>query len=683
MSQPPAHDSRTVAVIQARMGSTRLPGKVLEDLDGRPVIAWVATAAAAIPGVDRVAVATSEAAADDGLAGWCAENGVTCVRGPLDDVLARYELTARETGAGILLRLTGDCPFLDPAVAGQVLTLLQLQDADYATNTQPPTWPDGLDCEAFTRAALERAAAEATRPSEREHVTPYFYNNRQAFRTANLRCPIPDLEGHRWTVDDPDDLARARRMASALEPGAAFTRTLRAAQAVEAVPRAARNEGFALSLASEPLLASRRFERSNRLLETALRRIPIGSQTFSKSHLQVPRPEAPQFVTHGRGGRVWDVDGNEYVDMMMSLLPILLGYADNAVDAAIVEQLDKGIVFSMPSPLEAEVAEMIAEAVPSAEQVRFGKNGSDATAGAVRLARAATGRDRVISCGYHGWQDWYIGGTTRNAGVPQCVRDLIRMVPYNDLPALEQALDADRDQVAAVIMEPMNVAWPQDGYLADVRDLAHRHGALLIFDEIITGFRFALGGAQELFGVTPDLTALGKGMANGMPISAVAGPADLMKVAEEIFFSFTAGGEALSLAAAKATIAKVRDAEVPADLERKGKALTEAVEAEIAANGLDGTIGLAGHPCWKVLAVQDHEKARKEAIKTLLVKEMMARGILVNASHNLSFAHDQADLARVAAAYREVLPIVAEELAGGRLEERLSCPVIEPVFKVR
>ncbi|MDJ0895361.1 MAG: aminotransferase class III-fold pyridoxal phosphate-dependent enzyme [Alphaproteobacteria bacterium] len=419
------------------------------------------------------------------------------------------------------------------------------------------------------------------------------------------------------------------------------------------------------------------------MLETALRRIPIGSQTFSKSHMQVPAPEAPQFVTHGRGGRIWDVDGNEYVDMMMSLLPVLLGYADAEVDAAIVEQLDKGIIFSMPSPLEAEVAELIAETIPSAEQVRFGKNGSDATAGAVRLARAITGRDHVIACGYHGWQDWYIGGTTRNAGVPQAVRDLIRMVPYNDLAALEQALETNRDQVAAVIMEPMNVAWPRDGYLAGVRDLAHRHGALLIFDEIITGFRFAAGGAQELFGVTPDLTALGKGMANGMPLSAVVGPADLMKTAEEIFFSFTAGGEALSLAAAKATIAKVRAADVPTDLDRKGQILTEAVEAEIAANDLTGTIGLAGHPCWKILTVQDHEKARKEAIKTLLIKEMMVRGILVNASHNLCFAHDRADLERVTAAYRDVLPIVADELSTGRLEERLSCPVIEPVFRVR
>ncbi len=676
-------NGHVVAVVQARMSSSRLPGKVLEDLDGRPVIGWVATAAAAIPGVEQVAIATSDQESDDPLAAWCRESGIACVRGPLDDVLARYHGAARETGADIVLRLTADCPFLDPTIAGQVLALLQLQGADYATNTQPPTWPDGLDCEAFTAAALDRAAAEATRPSEREHVTPYFYNNRQAFRMANLRCPIPDLEGHRWTVDDPEDLARARRMAPALEPGPAFTRTLRAAQAVQALPQAARNEGFTLSVAREPLVPSTRFERSNRMLETALRRIPIGSQTFSKSHMQVPAPEAPQFVTHGRGGRIWDVDGNEYVDMMMSLLPVLLGYADAEVDAAIVEQLDKGIIFSMPSPLEAEVAELIAETIPSAEQVRFGKNGSDATAGAVRLARAITGRDHVIACGYHGWQDWYIGGTTRNAGVPQAVRDLIRMVPYNDLAALEQALETNRDQVAAVIMEPMNVAWPRDGYLAGVRDLAHRHGALLIFDEIITGFRFAAGGAQELFGVTPDLTALGKGMANGMPLSAVVGPADLMKTAEEIFFSFTAGGEALSLAAAKATIAKVRAADVPTDLDRKGQILTEAVEAEIAANDLTGTIGLAGHPCWKILTVQDHEKARKEAIKTLLIKEMMVRGILVNASHNLCFAHDRADLERVTAAYRDVLPIVADELSTGRLEERLSCPVIEPVFKVR
>jgi glutamate-1-semialdehyde 2,1-aminomutase len=210
------------------------------------------------------------------------------------------------------------------------------------------------------------------------------------------------------------------------------------------------------------------------------------------------------------------------------------------------------VIFSLPHPIEAEVAELICEMVPCAEMVRFGKNGSDATSGAIRLARAFTGRDRVAVCGYHGWQDWYIGSTARHRGVPKATRDLTHTFAYNDLTSLDALLDAHAGEFAAVILEPMNVTDPAPGFLEGVKQRAHRHGAVLVFDETITGFRYANGGAQQLFGVTPDLATFGKGLANGYPVSAVAGRREIMKLMEEIFFSFTFGGEALSLAAARA-----------------------------------------------------------------------------------------------------------------------------------
>lgn len=426
-----------------------------------------------------------------------------------------------------------------------------------------------------------------------------------------------------------------------------------------------------------------RYAESLSLLARAERTIPLASQTFSKSRIQFPPRAAPLFLDSGKGGRVTDVDGNSYVDLVCGLLPVTLGYCDPDVDRAIGDQLAKGISLSLATRLEAELAERLVEIIPCAEMVRFGKNGTDATSAIVRLARAATGRDRIAVCGYHGWQDWYIGATTRHLGVPQAVRDLTHLFPYGDLAALEELLESRKDEFALVMMEPANAVAPPDGYLQGMRDLAHKHGALFAFDEIITGFRFALGGAQELFGVTPDLASFGKGMANGMPISAVVGRADIMRLMEDIFFSGTFGGEALSLAASIATIDKMKDQNVITRLWDTGGALANGVRELAHRHGLDDVVTLAGFPPWMLVGFHDHAAARKEAIKTLYISEMAANGVLVNASHNICAAHDQADITQALNAYDAALGTIAAELAQGGLEDRLPVPAVEPVFAVR
>ena len=239
--------------------------------------------------------------------------------------------------------------------------------------------------------------------------------------------------------------------------------------------------------------------------------------------------------------------------------------------------------------------------MPCAEAVRFGKNGSDATSGAIRVARAYTGRDRVLSCGYHGWQDWSIGATARSKGVPKAVRELTHTFPFNDLPALAALLDAHAGEVAAIIMEPMNVTPPAPGYLQGVRRLADKHGCVLIFDETITGFRFDRGGAQALFGVTPDLATFGKGLANGFPLSAVAGRRALMAEMEEVFFSFTMGGEAVSLAAAKAVLDKLEREPVIETLRIRGAEVQAEVERLLSAGGAGEFIAVSGDPTWSFL----------------------------------------------------------------------------------
>lgn len=431
-------------------------------------------------------------------------------------------------------------------------------------------------------------------------------------------------------------------------------------------------------------VSSGRYARSEAQLARARRTIPLGAQTFSKSLTQYPHGVSPYFAARAEGSKLWDVDGNQYVDFINALCSVTLGYGDPDVNAAVEKQLKDGTIFTLSHALEAEVAERICELVPCAEAVRFGKNGSDATSGAIRIARAATGRDHVLVCGYHGWQDWYIGSTARNLGVPEATRALTHAFPYDDLPALEAKLEALKGRVAAVILEPMNVRFPSPGYLEGVKRLTHAAGAVLVFDETITGFRYAAGGAQELFGVTPDLCTLGKGIANGFPLSAVCGRADLMRFMEEVFFSFTMGGETLSLAAARAAMDKLKREPVVDTLRARGRQLLDGAAPLVAKHGLDGVLSLAGHPSWSFLLVADAPNATAFELKTLFMQEIFARGVLAYGTHNMSYAHSEADVETLLGAYDEVFAVLADGLsAAGGVKARLHCAPLEPLFKVR
>jgi glutamate-1-semialdehyde 2,1-aminomutase len=419
------------------------------------------------------------------------------------------------------------------------------------------------------------------------------------------------------------------------------------------------------------------------MLERALRTVPLGSQTFSKSKTQYPFGVSPFFIRRGKGSRVWDVDDNEYLDFISSLAAVTLGYDDPDVTAAVKAQLEDGVIFSLPHPLEVEVAEKIVEMVPCAEMVRFGKNGSDATAGAIRLARAFTARDHVAVCGYHGWQDWYIGATARNLGVPESTRKLTHLFTYNQPQSLRKIFDDYRGQVAAVILEPMNVVEPRNGFLNVVQEMAREQGAVLIFDETITGFRFARGGAQELFGVTPDLATFGKGLANGYPLSAVAGRAEIMRLMEEVFFSFTFGGETLSLAASLATMKKLQREPVIETILCRGQAIMHGLRARIEKHDVGHFLSVSGNPAWPFLVIGDTPGYSQWITKTLFLQEMFARGILTLTTHNLNYAHSEADVQRLLSVYDEVLPILKSAVDDQRMEQCLHCEPLQPLFKVR
>lgn len=426
-----------------------------------------------------------------------------------------------------------------------------------------------------------------------------------------------------------------------------------------------------------------RYENSEKLLKRALACIPGGTQTFSKSYTQYPFGVSPYFASRGKGARIWDVDGNEYLDFVSALLAVNLGYGDPDVTRRVAAQLEEGVTLSLPMAIEVELAERIIDVIPCAQMVRFAKNGSDATSAAIRAARAYTSRDRVVVCGYHGWQDWYIGSTTRDLGVPAAVKELTLKFSYNDLSSLAAIFSQYPDSIAAVIMEPANAVAPAEGFLQGVKEMAHANGTLLIFDEIIAGFRFAEGGGQQLFGVSPDLCALGKGLANGYPLAAVAGRADVMKVMEAVFFSVTQGSEALSIAAACATLDKIRTEPVIQTLWNLGNSLQQGIASLIAAHGVGSFISQAGLPPWGFLNFADFNGVSLWHTKTLWMQECLARGILCLGTHNLNYAHRPEDIQRLLEVYDEVFPLLKDAVINDRMANHLRCQPLEPLFKVR
>ena len=417
--------------------------------------------------------------------------------------------------------------------------------------------------------------------------------------------------------------------------------------------------------------------KSDALYNRALGLIPSVTQTLAKGPGQWVKGIAPKYLVKGKGCHVWDVDGNEYIDYMMGVGPLSLGYSYQKVDDAIKKQLEDGITFSMMHPLEVEVAEMIRQIVPNAEAVRYSKTGADATSAAVRLARAYTGKNKILCCGYHGWHDWYIAVTARNHGIPEAVQAISYTFNYNDIDSVKNSID---DDVAAVILEPVVFAEPKDNFLHKLADLCKEKNVVLIFDEMWTGFRMALGGAQEYFGITPDLATYSKAVANGMPISILTGKREIMDLADEdIFFYTTFGGEALSLAATKATIEELRDKNVPKFLNNQGQKLKDGYNTIVQKLGMDYTKAVGYN--WRSMATFEDKAGDPLVQKSLMQQEMIKRGVLWQGFHNMSFSHTDADVDYTLQALEESLAVLKNAVQKNSLKEMLRGEPVLPVFR--
>lgn len=627
---------QTVAIIAARMGSTRFPGKVLKPLVGRPVLGWVVRAALMAKRVNRVVVATTTSPADNDIVQWCNANAVAVFRGPETDVLRRFYDCAKWVDANIIVRLTGDCPFLDPDVIDEVLLLRERESADYASNVDPPTWPDGLDVEAFTRQALIESHARANRDSDRDCLTQYIQRNRHRFHCVNLTCPLPGLQKERWVLDTEDDYRFCIAVAER-KIGDSYRDILSCLndRTREINAKNTRNERFFAQRSKEPL-PDRYFDISHNVYKRALHVQPYGASTYSKSAVAFGT-DAPLYLTHGDAGVVFDVDGNDYVDFISGLGAVILGHRHPTVNDAIRRQLDTGIAFSLGNELEIDVCQRLAD-IPSGDNlVVLGKNGSDASLAAIRVARAFTGRQYAVMLegAYHGFHDWSLANTARGYGIPSGHGELVYSSLDNFISDLKGA-----PEIAAVIVEPDRYSCDE---LIGLRRFCTEHGIVLVFDEVFTGLRYGetLLASRELH-LHPDLTCMGKALGNGMPISALIGKREIMERFApghhlNAFYSTTMGGDCLSLAACLATLKELQIGYRA--LQQNATWVAENVRIMIDYFGLGDRIKISGVPLNR-LTFESPDLGNK------FRAEMARNGVLIYSSFNVMTAHNESDLIR-------------------------------------
>lgn len=430
------------------------------------------------------------------------------------------------------------------------------------------------------------------------------------------------------------------------------------------------------------------FSKSKKLQAEAHRLVPGGAHTYAKGDDQYPEL-APGFIARGAGCHVWDVDGQEYIEYGMGLRSVTLGHAYPPVVEAAYRQMLLGANFSRPAPIEVEAARTFLDLVPRADMVKFAKDGSTVNTAAIRLARAYTGRDMVAICADHpffSYNDWFIGTTPMTAGIPPGPNSLTLRFNYNDLAGVRALFEQYPGRIACLMLEPVKNDDPRDNFLGELQHICHANGALLIFDEMITGFRLHLGGGQAYFGVTPDLSTFGKALANGFSVSALAGKREIMELGgiyhdrERVFLlSTTHGAETHSLAAAVATLEIYKNDGVVERLWKQGERLAQGLNQVVEQAGLTGFVTIAGKPCNLVYGTRDAEKRDSQLFRTLFMQEIIRHGIL-GPSFVVSYSHSDNDIDRTIEAVGQALPVYRQALEVGP-ERFIQGPPVKPVYR--
>jgi glutamate-1-semialdehyde 2,1-aminomutase len=629
---------RIVAIIQARMGSTRLPNKAMKLINGVPMIELLLHRLANSKEIHQIVVATSTHKNNLPLVNHVNKLGYDCEQGSETDVLDRYIQAAKKYHAEVIVRITGDCPLVDPELVDSLISRFKSRSFDYISNIAPATYPDGLDVEVFTFNALKIAGISTTDQFDREHVTPYLRNS-GIYKISSIQHS-EDLSAFRWTVDELSDLMVIDQVFRHFSPRIDFTwHEVLALQKnkpefFSGNQSLVRNEGSIMGT-------------GQKLWKRAKDVIPGGNMLLSKRSEMFLPDKWPAYFSKAKGCKVLDLDGNEYIDMsIMGVGTNILGYGHPEVDNAVLRAVEAGNMSTLNCPEEVFLAEKLIEMHPWADMVRFARTGGEANAIAIRIARAATGKDKVAICGYHGWHDWYLSanlGEESNLaghllpgleakGVPQSLRDTVFPFNYNDFCGLESLLNLH--DVGVIKMEVMRNMGPEDGFLHKVRKLATDRGIVLIFDECTSGFRQTFGGLHKLYGIDPDMAIFGKALGNGYAITATIGRREIMQAAQSTFISSTFWTERIGPAAALKTLEVMERTRAWDTITQSGLQIREGWQklADQYALKIDhwGLPALTGFTFKSDNAL---------AYKTLITQEMLAKGYLAGNSLYVSTEH--------------------------------------------
>ncbi len=671
---------KVVALVQARMGSTRLPNKVMKPIGGIPMIELLLSRLAAAKEVDQIVIATSVDARNQQLAEHVRSLGYACEQGSENDVLDRFVRAARTHQADVVVRITGDCPLVDPGLVDQAIRGFKSAGVDYFSNTNPPTYPDGLDIEVCTLNALEQARQETSKPFDREHVTPYLREPGR-FNIAGMQYS-PDLSTLRWTVDELVDFAVIEKVFQHFHPRTDFkwsevlSLQLQQPDIFTINQHIIRNQGASMG-------------HGPKLWKRAKQIIPGGSMLLSK-RAEMFLPELwPAYFSKAKGCKVWDLDGNEYIDMsIMGIGTNILGYGHQEVDDAVRKTIDSGNMSTLNCPEEVYLAEKLIELHPWAHMVRFARSGGEANAIAIRIARAATGKDNVAICGYHGWHDWYLSANLGDDkslaghllpglepnGVPQGLRGTVFPFNYNNYEEL-LALVNEHD-VGVIKMEVVRNVEPLDNFLHKVRKLATERGIVLIFDECTSGFRETFGGLHKKYGVEPDMAMFGKALGNGYGITATIGKREIMEAAQTTFISSTFWTERIGPTAAVKTLEVMERlksweqiTQAGLKITAKWQALADKYGLSISTNGLPALTGFT------------FNSRNALAYKTLITQEMLFKGYLAGTSVYVCIEHKPEIVAKFFEALDPVFSLVKECEDGRDVASLLKGPVCHGGFK--
>ena len=671
---------KIIAIVQARMKSKRFPNKAMKMVNGTPLIELLLNRLKNSKEVSQVIVATSYDPENAPLIDYVKGLGFTCEQGSDKNVLERFFNVAKKHNADAVVRVTGDCPLIDPNLLDECVRLFKKEKVDYFSNSNPPTYPDGLDVEVIKISALEIAFKNSSSSFEQEHVTPHILQSNDFVKSVKKHNK--DLSDLRWTVDEPSDFQVIKNIFDHFNPNINFSwqevLTLQKNQPELFThnSKIQRNEGSIMNT-------------GQKLWNRAKKSIPGGNMLLSKRPEMFLPDQWPTYFSKAKGCKVWDMDENEYIDMsIMGIGTNILGYGHPEVDNSVVQTIQKGNMSTLNCPEEVYLAEKLNELHPWSDMVRFARSGGEANAIAIRIARAASGKDKVAVCGYHGWHDWYLSANLNNdqnldshllpglepKGVPKDLKNTVFPFNYNDFDELESLVN--EHDIGVIKMEVFRNKKPEDNFLEKVRDLATKKGIVLIFDECTSGFRETLGGLHLKYNVDPDIAMFGKALGNGYAITAILGRRDVMEAAQSTFISSTFWTERTGPTAALKTIEIMEKVSSWDKITKTGLMIRN--NWQKLADKHDLKISHFGLPA---LAGFNIESEHNLYFKTLITQEMLSKGYLAGNTIYVCTEHTSEIIDGYLEALDTVFGLISQCINGRDIKELVKGPVCHNGFK--